>query len=954
MAATGARISLPTPARTGERQVRMHMPSLLRGCGLATPILCALCGPVLLATQGASAAPRGERLLRRHATDPALGALCDSSAECDDGVACTADSCVANVCVNMEMANCVACEAGSCMFPNAVSGYESWGPATAITAERFPWSEDAIRLIVPFGDEGPCNGNFPGGCNEDGDDGESVTNAIAIANRYDVVVSPITGTNSNQCVISLAAELADGTGGMTFRLHDALAELAGALGDVVVGACPSCTLVDLVVVMDTSGSMGDEAVALCSGLTQVIVDLADAGVTVNATLLGIAEAPGGLFSCLSGDVVDWFGGEVTSACDDEDPCTTNDRCVEGVCGGTWLRDCVPCALDGDCSDGDACTQDFCDAGGVCASVPDFDETAYCCDPATQELAPLDDGDPCTDDVCDPATGRVDHPPAPPGTPCDDEQICTADDICDGQGICVGRDFESIACASDTDCFESLCDGQAGHCICADEPTLCLTPDRADCYNEGDIVQVNIELGYGLHMISGGQFSFAYDPSVLRFLSMVPGDSIEVEPPFVQSPFGMEIVRIIDDVQGMIFYAVGVDFRTGDRGTHGPAIMAQVRFRAIAPCTSTDICFFELEDPPRYTLLTNDQGSGVLHVPCFGQGVSVSGGPLVLDTPESTSADADAGTLSTTVTWDPINVAGGCGEQVEFACTATNSLGSPVDHLTAQGGLMPAGSSLFECVATDLTCGRTTASDWSVTVRELNRVEVDVQLAPTMSAGPLERCVEFELFTSCVEESVVVSRVANFGLPLNLPGQTRQVTFMIPAGQYGCMTAWDPMHTFRSVANLEISGSSYLARFENDPSFRGNWLVSGNLDGNRTIDVIDHGIWYCQLGAVLNPAMECESSTRHADINGDGVVDSLDRVFIEQNWLTAEVETCCDDADDPGSTDPVTEISIRDLKRMGLGDLSGADLNSDGLLNLVDVELYWQGYTATRPKAARLR
>ena len=84
-------------------------------------------------------------------------------------------------------------------------------------------------------------------------------------------------------------------------------------------------------VMDTSGSMGDEALALCAGIDQVITDLADADIVVNATLLGITETPGDLFACLSNDVVTRFGGQVTSACDDGNPCTPNDSCNKGYC-----------------------------------------------------------------------------------------------------------------------------------------------------------------------------------------------------------------------------------------------------------------------------------------------------------------------------------------------------------------------------------------------------------------------------------------------------------------------------------------------------------------------------------------------------------------------------------------------------------------------------------------------
>jgi hypothetical protein len=51
------------------------------------------------------------------------------------------------------------------------------------------------------------------------------------------------------------------------------------------------------------------------------------------------------------------------------------------------------------------------------------------------VACADDGDPCVADTCNPATGAC-GVPAPNGAPCDDLELCTAPDTCQG-GFCVG-------------------------------------------------------------------------------------------------------------------------------------------------------------------------------------------------------------------------------------------------------------------------------------------------------------------------------------------------------------------------------------------------------------------------------------------------------------------------------------------------------------------------------------
>lgn len=124
-------------------------------------------------------------------------------------------------------------------------------------------------------------------------------------------------------------------------------------------------------------------------------------------------------------------------CDDGDPCTDYDRCVQGVCQG----------IPKDCNDGEECTTDACDpASGVCTHTPVPDGTGclqndfcsggytclagqcqggttiticddnnactsdgYCnadygCEPSANVPIDCSDGNPCTDDLCDPVTG----------------------------------------------------------------------------------------------------------------------------------------------------------------------------------------------------------------------------------------------------------------------------------------------------------------------------------------------------------------------------------------------------------------------------------------------------------------------------------------------------------------------------------------------------------------------
>ena len=48
-----------------------------------------------------------------------------------------------------------------------------------------------------------------------------------------------------------------------------------------------------------------------------------------------------------------------TACDDGDPCTVNDMCINGVCSGAAYT----------CNDGDPCTYDICNGDGSCSNIP---------------------------------------------------------------------------------------------------------------------------------------------------------------------------------------------------------------------------------------------------------------------------------------------------------------------------------------------------------------------------------------------------------------------------------------------------------------------------------------------------------------------------------------------------------------------------------------------------------
>ncbi len=886
-----------------------------------------------------------------------------------DGFGCLSDS------VSSLLCSSSPCHVSSCPFPGNPSSFESWGPATAIVADRFGWRPGARRMIVPMGDEGPCNGDQPDGCNDPGSDRDSIEDAVAMSVQHDVVVSPITGTGAGACSRTLAEALAAGTGGVAVHMSDAGAEIADAIVRVTLGLCAA-------------------------------------------------------------DV----------ACDDQNPCTSDDVCVGGVCAGTGVPGCEFCSTSSDCDDQDFCTNDSC-VGSQCVHVSNYDEASECCTPDTGDLALIDDSDPCTDDSCDAETGQVIYAPAAAGVACDDGLFCNGSDTCangtcsvhlgdpctvgtecadqcdeltqscsdaagtpctddgnpctdnecDGSGSCVfvnhtracddgvfctvGESCMNGVCAGgsprdcsamDSQCGIGVCIGELGMCnakprqtgvacddgdactaddvcdgnggcfgtrldipACHAEPTLCLEANRA-CLELNQEVIVNVVLGPSIQVVAGGSFAVGFDPALFQVVDVYTGHTVDVS-----SPYRVEAARIIDNAQGTVFYAVGI--LPGGSGSPGPAIMASIRMRVVSSCrTSEPLCF--LSGNIMSTTLTDMTGTPVPYVPCCSSALAIGGDPVLISCPHDVFTNADAGGVTAEVTWAAPDFSGGCPGPVQsLVCSASNDHGAAVTPLISQGGTLPSGVTAFQCEVTD-ACGVASACSWNVEVRRLNPIETHLQLSPVIQTSALlRRCIEFALYASCVESPALVEEVVEFGGPFNLPGHADHVVFKVPAGRYECITARDPLHTLRSSSPLSIVDGRYVADFRGDPFFGGNWLVGGNLNGDRVIDILDFGLFIASQ--YLSPAGSdtmCGLRPPHADFDGNGVVNALDFGYLSLNFLEFDKDACCGVSTAGVPETGTMDISIHELNARGMGHLTVADLNQDGRLNLDDVRSLLQG------------
>ena len=414
--------------------------------------------------------------------DVCAGGVCTAGGPtvCDDGNACTADSCILGTGCSYTAIVCDdgnACTVDSC---NPVSG--------CITVpldcdDGNPCTNDACNPVsgcVNIPNTDPC------------DDADTCTTndvcaAGSCAGGPALVCNDANGCTDDSCDPASGCVNANNVD----ACDDANACTTNdtcAAGSCVGGAALDCN--------DANGCTDDSCDPASGCVNANNVDACDDAnaCTTNDTCAAGSCVGGAALACNDGNVCtddscDPASGCVNAnnvdACDDADACTTNDVCAAGSCvGGAAL----------DCDDSNVCTDDSCDSGSGCVNA---NNTAACDDADACTMAdtcaagacsglPLDaDGDGYVDENC------------PSGNDCDDGDnqihpgafeaafggpMCadTFDNDCDN--LVDDADPGCSQCSLDADCEDgNLCNGiesctngfcQAGQQLTCDDGNVC--------------------------------------------------------------------------------------------------------------------------------------------------------------------------------------------------------------------------------------------------------------------------------------------------------------------------------------------------------------------------------------------------------------------------------------------------------------------------------------------------
>ena len=397
------------------------------------------------------------------------------------------------------------------------------------------------------------------------------------------------------------------------------------------------------------------------------------------------------------------------------------------------------------------------------------------------------------------------------------------------------------------------------------------------------VDVNIA---GMIGAVGAQATVAFDPAVVSFVGVAAG-----------TDFTTLIYNSTATLNKVVF-ATGVDQNSSSAGIAAGNI-AKLTFRTIASSCS-DLDAVVLSTSALTTRITDSNGTAL----AFTQADSVSITSLAPFTlaavPANASVAADAGTLSgALVTLVAPTATDSCG--TGLTVTATRS-----DSLALSAYYPPNATTTVHYAATD-AAGNTNSSDVTVTVANYQLLDAAISLNGSITGSS----------TRSVRVIAGLTQLVNVGMT-NGSGIASNVQVPI-AASYPCITAKDAGHSLSNTGVSSVVGVEYAASIA---------LDQGDSNDDNLVDILDFGIYVGKFGAAV--------AGGSSNFNDDLAVNSGDFGFISLNF--AETGIVCG-AFTGGA--PRTAVSVKELRRSGMGELAGADFNRDGMLDVNDIAYYMQ-------------
>jgi len=426
---------------------------------------------------------------------------------------------------------------------------------------------------------------------------------------------------------------------------------------------------------------------------------------------------------------------------------------------------------------------------------------------------------------------------------------------------------------------------------------------------GEVFTVRVDLGNLPVRAVAVQARLLFDPAVLEY---VPSDIGVGGTAFPQTIFVAAAADSVSFSTGIDLGGDGVGVTTGN--------VAQLTFRTVAAgCNIANA--IRLAPTGFLNRISSEAPAGGASVPIPFSTVHLvnisSLETMVLNglPAQGISVPADAGTtLGAAIAQPVVTATSNCGEHpVGLSISFPVSSGLPGSSVWP--AVFPIGVSTATWTAIDDRGVPTTASR---TIEVLNHqlMTIDVNLVGGINPNlSFARPVRVRL-----NGGAVVNATVQFG---GNNGAVIDVAVPVQAG-YSCVSVKEASHTISASQPVSVQGTKYAAAAPIA-------MIGGDSNDDDLIDVLDFGGFITDRGLGKDP-----SSRSNYDRNP--VVNNGDFAFIALNFL--RTGSTCGNGFTGGA--PRERVSVKDLRRMGLGHMAAADLNGDGWVDGADMALAMQG------------
>ena len=459
----------------------------------------------------------------------------------------------------------------------------------------------------------------------------------------------------------------------------------------------------------------------------------------------------------------------------------------------------------------------------------------------------------------------------------------------------------------------------GGCGCGTPDTDANADGNPDCYGQiaaltlaadqtyyaaGEQVLVRVNMGVSGTGLRAADLSIVFDSSRLELVSATP---------VAGSAFSIAGAQAIDNnsVPGTLRFNVQVP--SANPANTAAVGLANLVFNVRAGagfCATSSLVTFGTVGGLASSLTTTTTVPMVPQVSALGSISLLAQAPAISGTPANFSGASDAGTVLGAFIAAPTVVATDfCGSALPLVTLVTYPNASTASAWPANG-MFPVGVTAIKWTTTDAV-NQVTSITRTVTVGDYQLLDLTVNLFGSI------------LQTSTRTVRIKIGAISQLHEVVTVAGVGTVTGIQVPVvGSIPCLLAKDTQHSVSNAASASVVGVRYAASVV---------LTQGDSNDDDLIDILDFGMFLGDRGA---------DATRRgrSNFNSDLAVNNGDFGFISLRFLLSG--DTCGAFDAPGQ--PLSRISVRELRRRGLGNMTKADFNRDGWVDTTDMTIYMQG------------